>query len=131
MNKPTKGISVDGSCRGNPGDASYRAVDIETGRELFKENIGEATNNIAEFLGLCHAIWYNRKNKINSDIYCDSVTAIAWVRNKQAKSTFKSPKIQERLTKAEEYLKTIDTIEIKKWDTKNFGEIPADFGLKK
>lgn len=128
--KPNKGISVDGGCSGNPGLAYYRAVDIENGKELFRVDIGVATNNIAEFLGLCHAIFYARKNNIKQPIYTDSKTAMAWVKNKKAKTSFSESSINNRLRDAEGYLKTINDLDIRKWETHLFGEIPADFGLK-
>src|SRR5215217_3081082 len=99
--RPSKGISVDGSCRGNPGKAAYRAVDIETGKELFNIDIGIATNNIAEFLGLCHVLYAYP----NHTIYTDSVTAISWVKNKKAKTSFSGEEINKRITKAETWLK--------------------------
>mgnify|MGYP003616892205 CR=1 FL=1 len=121
--KPKEGISVDGGCSGNPGKAYYRAVDIATGKELFKNNIGIATNNIAEFIALCHAI----RDFPTSTIYSDSVTAMAWVKNKKANSSYEYP----RLEKIEDWLKTLDKLpKIEKWRTKEGGEIPADFGLK-
>ena len=121
--KPKEGISVDGGCSHNPGKAYYRAVDIATGKELFRNDIGVATNNIAEFIALCHAI----RDYPDRIIYTDSITAISWVRNKKANSSFDFP----RLKKVEEWLKTLDKIPtIKKWLTKEWGEIPADFGLK-
>ena len=123
--RPTKGISVDGGCSGNPGIAYYRAVDIATGEELFSEDIGIATNNIAEFLGLCHAIF----KYPNEQIYTDSRTAIAWVKKKKANSTF-SGEVSDRVKKAELMLQNIKYATIIKWETKLWGEIPADFGLK-
>jgi ribonuclease HI len=123
--KPTKGISVDGGCSGNPGLAYYRAVDIATGQELFREDIGMGTNNIAEFLGLCHAIF----KYSNETIYTDSKTAIAWVKKRKANSSF-SGDINERVRKAEVMLQKIKLPIIEKWETKLWGEIPADFGLK-
>ena len=121
--RPKEGISVDGGCSGNPGKAYYRAVDIATGKELFKNNIGIATNNIAEFIALCHAI----RDFPTSTIYSDSVTAMAWVKNKKANSSYEYP----RLEKIEDWLKTLDKLpKIEKWRTKEWGEIPADFGLK-
>lgn len=122
--KPTKGIAVDGGCSVNPGKAYYRAVNIETGEEVFRNYIGIATNNIAEFIGLCHAI----RDYPESIIYSDSVTAMSWVRNKKANSSFYFP----RLNQAEQWLKTLDKIpKIEKWLTKEWGENLADFGLKK
>lgn len=130
MSKPSKGIAVDGGCSHNPGLAYYRAVDIATGKELFREDIGVATNNIAEFLGLCHAIFYVRKNKIEEPIYTDSKTAMSWVRCRKANTTFKEPNINNRLSAAARYLQSVNNVDIRKWDTRSFGEIPADFGLK-
>lgn len=129
--KPTKGISVDGGCSGNPGQAYYRAVDIETEKELFKYDIGEATNNIAEFLAICNAIHYRNTMKINLPIYSDSQTALAWIKNKKANSTYTNGYIESRIKKAEEFLRNNKVENIEKWLTKSWWEIPADFGLKK
>jgi ribonuclease HI len=121
--KPKEGISVDGGCSKNPGKAYYRAVDIATGKELFRKDIGVATNNIAEFIGLCQAI----RDFPDSTIYSDSVTAISWVKKKKANSSFEFP----RLEQIEDWLKTLNKMpKIEKWLTKEWGEIPADFGLK-
>jgi ribonuclease HI len=132
MNRPTKGIAVDGGCSKNPGQAYYRAVDIATEKELFRYDIGEATNNIAEFLAVCNAIHYRNITNSNLAIYSDSITAIAWVKNKKANSSYTNNYIAPRIKKAEEFLKTLDNVpKIQKWLTKEWGEIPADFGLKK
>jgi ribonuclease HI len=126
--KPTRGICVDGGTEGNPGPCFYRGVDLETGQIIFEEKLGPGTNNIAEFLAICHAIHYCEKNNIEPIIWSDSVTAIAWVRDKKHKSTFDG-EVNKRLNKACEFL--IDkNIKINKWLTKEWGEIPADFGRK-
>ena len=123
MKKPTSGIAVDGACSGNPGLAEYKIVDIATGKTLVERKIGIATNNHAEFIGLCHAIHSYR----GVPIYCDSITAIAWVRNKKANSKHFHADVE----KCEAMLKKIDfKYEVIKWDTKKHGEIPADFGRK-
>lgn len=136
MSKPTEGISVDGSSRGNPGDSAYRGVDIKTGEVLFDVKLGDSTNNIAEFIGLAHAINYAIKNNYN-EVYSDSVTAIAWVRNKKAKTTLaktdKTKRSLEMMGKTEDYLSKLDINYMKyvnKWETKKWGESPADFGFK-
>lgn len=136
MMKPNKGICVDGSSRGNPGIAGYQAVDLSTGEQLFKVDIGISTNNIAEFLGLAHAISYAKKNGY-TEIYSDSVTAIAWIRNKKAKSTLvlndKTKKSLDFIERTEKYLNTIDPSYmnlVNKWETKKWGENKADFGFK-
>lgn len=126
--KPTKGICVDGGTEGNPGPCFYRGVDLETGKIIFEKHLGLGTNNIAEFLGICHAIHYCDKNNVEPNIWSDSVTAIAWVRDKKHKSTFDG-EVTKRMNKACEFLKSKD-IKINKWVTKEWGEIPADFGRK-
>lgn len=129
-------ICVDAACSGNPGDMEYRCVDIQTGKELFKRGpYKEGTNNIGEFLALVHGIAYLKKNNLTKSIYSDSETAMAWVRNKKAKTKLEMTKNNEELfdliLRAENYIKrhTID-FNILKWDTENWGEIPADFGRK-
>lgn len=129
-NKPNKGIAVDGGSSGNPGLSYYRAVDIETGKELFNYNIGEATNNIAEFLAICNAIHYRNLTKSDLIIYSDSITGISWVKNKRANSSYSNDSIDVRIEKAEDFLKQNKFEKIEKWNTKLWGEIPADFGLK-
>ena len=129
MEKPTKGISVDGGTIGNPGPCFYQGVDIATGKQLFHEELGEGTNNIAEFLGAVHAIHYCKVNNLDTEIWSDSKTAMAWVRNKSYNTSFKGP-VVARMDKAVAYLKKITIPEINKWKTKDWGEIPADFGRK-
>lgn len=133
--KPNKGLAVDGSSRGNPGPSGYKIVDIETGKELFQIDIGHSTNNIAEFIGLVHALDYALKNGYDS-VYCDSNTAITWVKNKVVKTTLKnntntskSLDIMSRALKHLEKLKNYKPL-IQKWETDKWGESPADFGFK-
>lgn len=135
MEKPNKGISVDGACRGNPGRFEYRGVDIETGEELFelgREIEYQGTNNIGEFLALVHCLGYCAKNNINTVIYTDSKTAMAWIRKGKANTTFSDDeKTANLLKRAEIYLtNNPPKLEILKWETKEWGEIPADYGRK-
>ena len=129
MMKPTKGLSVDAGTRGNPGECFYRGVDLESGKQLFYKELGMGTNNIGEFLAVVHAIHYLAKHNINLPIYSDSVTAMAWVSKMEANTTFEGD-ITPRIKKACDYLKKIVPPTILKWKTKEWGEIPADFGRK-
>jgi ribonuclease HI len=135
--RPKSGIVVDGSSRGNPGPSGYKAIDLETGQELFNIKIGDSTNNIAEFIGLVHAISYAIKNGYK-DVYCDSITAISWVRNKRANSTLlrnsKTEKSIDLMHKAEAHISTFPPnffSMVRKWETRRWGENEADFGFKK
>ena len=129
-------ISVDAASSGNPGIMEYQGVDTKSKKVLFKQGpFKEATNNIGEFLALVHGLAFLKKLKSNQIIYSDSITAISWVKKK---------KCQTKLTPNEnnkEVFKLIDRAitwlmansydnQIVKWETKKWGEIPADFGRK-
>lgn len=129
-------LSVDAACSGNPGRMEYRGVDTGTGRVIF--HVGpfeQATNNIGEFLALVHALALLKKQNLNLPVYSDSVTARAWVRNKKCKTTLeRSPAnrpVFELVERAEIWLQNNTCSNpVLIWDTKNWGEIPADFGRK-
>lgn len=128
-----KGIAVDGWCSSNPGKGGYRGVDIETGKELFRWQTDITTNNLVEFLAIVHAAMYQKKHNIKTTIWSDSLTAIAWVRNAKCKTTFdltKNTELKERIEKSYNYLQKNKSMQICKWQTKSWGEIPADFGRK-
>jgi len=130
-------IAVDAACSGNPGIMEYRGVDTKTGYEFFRQGpFQRGTNNVGEFLALVHALAYLKKEGKNELlIYSDSRTAMSWVRNKRVKTT---------LTKTAQNAILFDLIDrgvswlknntyknpIAKWETKKWGEIPADFGRK-
>lgn len=131
---PRKGIAVDGGCSFGSGGSSssgtsyYRGIDLETGELLFEEKIGEATNNIAEFLAICHALFLFEDEL---PIYSDSATAISWVNNKMCNTSFHDEEINEIIQNSERYLWSIHyKPEVKKWLTRDWGENPADFGRK-
>ncbi len=128
---------VDAACSGNPGEMEYRGVWTKDSSELFKMGpYTHGTNNIGEFLGLVHAIaLFNKIGKNNMVIYSDSRTAMAWLRNKKVKTNLKKDAetrlIWELISRAESWVKQHSwNHTILKWDTKNWGEIPADFGRK-
>lgn len=131
MKKPNFGLAVDGSTRGNPGPSKYRIFDLEQNKIIFEsEWIGVTTNNVCEFMAVCHAIYWNEKNKTSLPIYSDSQTAISWIKNGRVNSG--DTNLKDRIKKAETYLKEIkNKPEIQKWHTSMWGESPADFGLKR
>lgn len=144
MEKPKKGIAVDGSTRGNPGPSEYRAIDLETNKVIFHKKIGISTNNITEFIGLCHAVLLNLENE--TTIYTDSQTALSWLKSKSVNSSLPKNELTQiandylsRCLKQIENLKfsfdgislKINNLTISKWYTSEYGEIPADFNLKK
>ena len=129
-------IAVDAASSGNPGKMEYRGVDTKTKKQLFIQGpFEEGTNNIGEFLALVHGLAYLKQRNSNRIIYTDSRTALSWVRKKKCntklKSSEKNKDIFELVDRAEKWLKTNSyTTTIVKWETKAWGEIPADFGRK-
>ncbi len=130
-------LSVDAACSTNPGKMEYRGVDTATGKEIFHQGpFEEGTNNIGEFLALVHALAILKEEECDKKvIYTDSITAMAWVRNKKVKTTLQKTKKNARLfsliDRALLWLSQNNyNNPILKWDTKNWGEIPADFGRK-
>ncbi len=129
-------ISVDGASSSRGGMSEYRGVITSTGQEIFRMGpYPEGTNNLMEFLALVHALSYCKKNGILLPIYSDSRTAILWVRNKAIKTkqprTDKNVKLFDLIDRALKWLNENDySNKILKWETKAWGEIPADFNRK-
>ncbi|NQU31651.1 MAG: viroplasmin family protein [Bacteroidetes bacterium] len=129
-------ISVDAACSGNPGTLEFRGVFTDTETELFRRGPYEmGTVNIGEFLAIILALAWLKKHKLNYPIYSDSKTAIAWVRNKRVNTklerTAKNVEIFQALDNGVAWLKKNPvTVKILKWETKIWGEIPADYGRK-
>jgi ribonuclease HI len=129
-------LAVDAACSGNPGLMEYRGVYTQTGEEIF--HIGpfeKATNNIGEFLALVHGLALLKKQNSHMPVYSDSVNAILWVKGKKCKTKLeisdKNRPVFDLIERAENWLKNNTyTTKILKWETRAWGEIPADFGRK-
>lgn len=129
-------LSVDAACSGNPGLMEYQGVDSASKKRIFHQGVfRDGTNNIGEFLGLVHGLALLKKQNNSMPIYTDSKTAMAWVRIKKAKTSLQknaqNKKLFELIARAENWLKNNSySTKILKWETKSWGEIPADFGRK-
>lgn len=131
-------ISVDGACN-NKGLSEYQGVYTDTKTELFKQGpFKGGSNNLMEFLALVHGLAWLKKNKLELPIYSDSKTAISWVWKKKIKTTIKrtveNKKVFYLVDRAIVWLhenpEMITNTNILKWETKAWGEVPADFGRK-
>ena len=130
-------MAVDAACSGNPGDMEYQGVRTDTGERIFHVGpLAEGTNNIGEFLALVHCLaLLQQLGKPNMPIYSDSVNAQIWVKAKKCRTklerTPRNVKIFQLIERAEQWLAVNRvTNPIIKWETKAWGEIPADFGRK-
>ena len=130
-------IAVDAACAGVPGPMEYRGVHVETGAEIFRMGpYQDGTNNIGEFLGIVHALAFlHKRGKHDMPVYSDSLIALSWVRAKVCRTkqprTARNVPLFELIARAETWLKTNEYCNpILKWETKKWGEIPADYGRK-
>ncbi len=130
-------IAVDGACARNPGPMEYRGVRVADGVQLFHVGpLDDGTNNIGEYLALVHALaLLDKQGDHITPIYSDSRTALSWLRNRGHKShlapTASNARIFEMLARADKWVQTHTILNpVLKWDTDNWGEIPADFGRK-
>lgn len=129
-------ISVDAASSGNPGVMEYQGVDTKTKKKLFKQGpFPQGTNNIGEFLAIVHGLAFLKQNKSDRIIYTDSRTAMSWVRKKNCNTklveTPQNQSLFDLIRRAVDWLNTNTyNTPIVKWETKAWGEIPADFGRK-
>lgn len=130
-------ICVDAACRGSPGIMEYRGVETKSGKEIFRAGpYPDGTNNVGEFLAIVHALSWLVKHKKNMPVYSDSENAIAWVEmgvcKTRLKRTGRNPLIFAMIRSAENWLaeNELNDDAVMKWDTREWGEIPADYGRK-
>lgn len=129
-------VAVDASCLGNPGKMEYRGVWVADGSTIFSAGpFEDGTNNIGEFLAIVHALAWMEQNGVRFTICSDSRNAILWIKQKKCKTklerTGHNDKVFELIARAERWLATHPVnVPIVKWETKLWGEIPADFGRK-
>ena len=128
--------AVDASCMGNPGIMEYQGVDLATGKVIFRVGpFEEGTNNIGEFLAIVHALALMHRQGVSHTIYSDSKIAQGWVARGVVRTKVARTPRNERLFQLIEraiiwlHTNTFRT-RIVKWDTRHWGEIPADFGRK-
>ena len=132
----SESISVDALLNTHTLKMEYRGVYTSSKKLIFHQGpFDDATNNIGEFLAIVHALAQCKKENIIFPVYSDSRTAISWIKKKKAKTklkhTDKNKKLFELIERAEKWLKeNTYSNQILKWDTKLWGEIPADFGRK-
>lgn len=133
-------ICVDAACSGSPGPLEYRGVLTKTGEEIFHAGPFQGgTNNVGEFLAIVLAMDWLITKKQDIPIYSDSASAIAWIQAGRANTKLERLPSNKLLfdfigraeeTLQNETLKVYKAFRVLKWDTKAWGEIPADFGRK-
>ena len=128
-------LAVDAACSGNPGAMEYRGVHVASRQQVFHFGPMYGTNNIGEFLAIVHGLALLKQKGFDMPIYSDSVNAISWVKQKKCKTKLprdpKTEQLFQLIERAEKWLReNIYSTPILKWETQQWGEIPADFGRK-
>ena len=128
-------ICVDAACSGSPGPLEYRGVLTESSKQIFRTGpFPNGTNNVGEFLAIVLAMDWLITKKLYMPIYSDSANAIAWVKagkcNTKLERLPSNKLLFDFIGRAEEALRTYPPFKVLKWDTRAWGEIPADFGRK-
>lgn len=131
-------IAVDAACSRNPGPVEYQGVKVATGEQLFHFGpVDDGSNNIGEYLAIVHAAaMLDKAGDHTTPIYSDSRTAMSWIRNRGHRSkiapTPRNARLMDMLRRADAWLQSHGGIRnpLIKWDTDEWGEIPADFGRK-
>jgi ribonuclease HI len=129
-------IAVDGAWNTNSGIVEYQGINYKTKEVLFHAGpLEDGTINMVEFLAIVHALAICKQKSWKQPIYSDSTIALGWIKAKKSRTNHPTSedniKLFEMLERAEKWLEN-NTYENKllKWETKAWGENPADFGRK-
>ncbi|MFW6275933.1 MAG: viroplasmin family protein [bacterium] len=128
-------LAVDAACSGNPGPMEYRGVHVGSNQEWFHAKFTTGTNNVGEFLAIVHGLGELKRKQLNIPIYTDSTIALGWIKKKKCitklERTPQTEKLFQLIERAENWLNNNHYSQpVLKWETKDWGEIPADFGRK-
>jgi ribonuclease HI len=139
----TPSLCVGAACSGSPGRLEYRGVNTETEQQIFRRGpFASGTNNVGEFLAIVEALKWLHSRRLTWPVYSDSENAILWVKkrkcNTKLRKTSQNRRLFESIAAAEADLLRLGGAgpgleslpRILKWETKTWGEIPADFGRK-
>lgn len=105
-------VHIDGGARGNPGPAAYALVLRRPGQPVYEEcaMIGTATNNVAEYTALIHALERAAEFGVRDlSVFSDSELLV-----KQMKGEYrvKSPDLQDLYKEAQSLAKAFDSLSL-------------------
>lgn len=135
-----KFLTVDAAFSGKTHVLEWRGVLVEDGKqtEVFRSSLHKGGSaNVGEYLAIVDGVRYLVEKALYIPLYSDSHNAQKWVRECQHRSNVSaSPALCELLQKANEFLKfggykkVSHHIEIRDWKSREWGDVPADFGRK-
>ncbi|PIE02672.1 MAG: hypothetical protein CSA81_05820 [Acidobacteria bacterium] len=127
---PTEGLCSDGGTRGNPGQAEYQVSDI-IGNTILHKKLGVHSNNYAELAGIGAMVKYAIQSRETHILWTDSKIAMGWIQTLRiGQAVRERAMIVKMATIIKNMLQQHPELQLKKWKTRSWGEIPADFGRK-
>ena len=131
-------LVVDAACSGFPGPVEYRGLVLPDRTIAFSSSVyKDGSNNIGEFLAIVTGLRWLENTSLPYKLYSDSAVAIKWVcQLGECKTTLKNigPELEVLIKSAVIWLNKQSSTRyierVHKWDTANWGEIPADFNRK-
>jgi len=128
---------VDAACSGSPGRLEWRGLHLASGEQVFHRGPFEhGTNNVGEFLAILDALVLLEKHRLSLPVYSDSGTAIAWVRRGKCNTNLQpdgpNAPLFDLVARLEGWLRLHPegVGRLIRWDTRAWGENPADFNRK-
>ena len=126
---PTEGLTSDAGTHGNPGPCEYQVTDLK-GKILEHRHLGVHTNNYAELAGI-EAMVRIAGERGESVCWTDSTIAMGWIRSGRLGPTVREPELIKGLIHRINALQAeYPNVTLKKWNTREWGQIPSDFGRK-
>lgn len=127
--KPTVGLCSDAGTHGNPGPCECKVTDM-TGRVLRHVHLGHGTNNFAELSGILESVQIAKDMHIPM-VWTDSKVCLQWIHSgKIGGKVAQRERIIDLVMQIREVIRQTG-IRLRQWNTKAWGEIPADFGRKR
>lgn len=129
QSRPSQGITSDCGTHGNPGPCEYQVTDLQ-GKRLKHQHLGVHTNNFAELAGIEAMISVALDMK-ETVLWTDSLISMGWIKSGKLGTSVREPElIFGMLNRIRTQLHEHPELKLKKWDTRNWGQIPSDFGRK-
>lgn len=127
--RPTQGLASDAGTHGNPGPCEFQVTDLK-GTRLLHRHLGVHSNNYAELAGIEGMIQVAIERG-ESMLWTDSKIAMGWIRTRRLGPTVHEPdQIMLLIHRINDLLRANPQLRLLKWETRVWGEIPADFGRK-
>lgn len=127
--RPQTGLCSDAGTHGNPGPCSIRVAKWN-GEILLERDLGIHSNNYAELAGI-EAMILLAGQLGETELWTDSQIALGWIHTgRVGLQVHEREAVLARIEKIQELLAKEPNLRLRKWHTRNWGEIPADFGRK-